>query len=230
MPPTNPKPRSRPGLLVADHVKRGLRYITVLDRSRERVALLEPWEHAVLVLSDGSRTAEDIARVLGDAALPTEEGRRCPLGLSEVVRCLRFLEREGLVETMAPWLSAQATDPPGPRTLAALREAYREWHADPVRTGQILTGQHLEPFPLEDGRARRAWVGQTFVVGADGRAAKGRSADEPLAVKDLLQAIDEDLHIFEASGEPRDEPTQVLPLCPRCGSAGRCACRSGSGQ
>lgn len=187
------RPRSRPGLLVADHLKRGQRFVTVLDRSRERVCLLEPWEHAVLVLSDGTRSVESIARVLGETPLP---GGSVSLALAEVVRCLRFLEQEGLLESMSDWGAARATEPPGPRTLAGLQEAYREWHADPVRTGRILTGQHPEPFPAplpeRGGPPPRRWVGETIVVGADGRPAE----PESLEVAELLRVIDDDLYAF----------------------------------
>lgn len=139
------RPKARAGLLVADHEKGGRRLITVLDRSRERVVLLEPWEHGVLVLSDGTRTVETIAGVIA-----TGIGA---VSLGDVVRCLEELEREGLIEPAGfrgadrePRLS-----PPGPKTLAGLQQAYREWHKDPVKTGQILLGALPEPFPEASG-------------------------------------------------------------------------------
>ena len=212
-------PKARAGLLVADHEKMGRRFITVLDRARERVSLLEPWEHAVLVLSDGTRRPEDIAQVV--------RGGVAPVGLADVNRCLEFFEREGLVE-------GAATPPPaGPRTLAGLQAAYHEWHRDPLRTGRILTGEQLEPFPEVRGPAPvdlqqptvaraaegRLQVGATFMVGSDGRAARSllgaasdgeeAPADESFDVEELLRAVDHEISAFE------QDLTLVPPPRPR---------------
>lgn len=137
--------------------------------------LLEPWEHAVLVLADGRMEVEHIASVVGQLA---------SADLKDVLRCLESFEREGLVEP-AGFARPDPMDRPGPRTLAGLQQAYREWHANPAKTGRILTGQGLEPYPeastvppanvqdptvaVAEGPLR---VGDTFVVGRDGHATR----------------------------------------------------------
>jgi hypothetical protein len=126
------KPRAREGLLAADHSKRGKRYVTILDPGAANITLLEPWEHAILILCDGTRDAVTIAKMLERGV----DGD--PVDLKTVQRLFKFFEREKLVEVTGK--KPQSLPPPGPRTLAEIQLAYREWHKDPVRTGQILSG------------------------------------------------------------------------------------------
>lgn len=167
------------------------------------MVLLETWEHAVLVLSDGEHTAESMAPAIS-------RGLR-GLSLAEVAGCIERLETEGLLEiekTLEETVEEPSPPLAGPRTLAGLQQAYREWHRDPVKTGQIFVGELPEPFPgdglrpspvglgptvsVEDARPSFR-IGATFVVGQDGRA------EEAPAVASLLD------------GPPEDAPTQDAP-------------------
>lgn len=195
-----PKPNARSGLLTADHSKRGRRLVTILDPEENRVTILEPWEHAILVLCDGTRPPDEIAILLDDGV----QGE--PVTLDGVRRCLKFFERQALIEPMG--LRAQDAEPlAGPRTLANLQLAYREWHKDPVKTGQILAGDP-DPFirvhgitpiglsptvalPDEDNGGRPVAVGTTLVLGASKSAFEG--GDRPLR------------SVFETSGDARTE-------------------------
>ena len=137
------KPTAIEPLLTVDHSKRGRRFVTVLDPRSNRVTLLEPWEHAILVLCDGTRGASDIAELLAAGVEGEAVTER------SVVRCLKYFEQQEIIENVG--FRRQGTQTPaGPRTLAGIQLAYREWHKDPVKTGQILAGQ-LAPFPLVDG-------------------------------------------------------------------------------
>ncbi|MCK6552086.1 hypothetical protein L6R52_40015, partial [Myxococcota bacterium] len=168
------RPKAREGLLTSDHSKRGRRYLVVVDPSTMTTTLLEPWEHAVLILCDGTRTAVEITDVLS----PAIEGE--PVDLRAVQRCLKFFERERVIDTAGlrrqPTLSAA-----GPRTLAALQLAYREWHKDPVKTGQILSGLFPPPFPEPDASVR-AGLDPTIALA---REAEGKRA-EPVGVGSTL--------------------------------------------
>ena len=137
--PNKAKPRAKQGLLAADHSKRGRRFVTILDEGQKRVTLLDPWQHAVLVLCDGQRTATDIAELLKDGIGDGIDDE--PVTLDGVTRCLRFFGREGLIDDAPNVLPA-----PGPRTLAGLQHAYREWHKDPVKSGRLLSGLLTPPF------------------------------------------------------------------------------------
>lgn len=175
MPPNRVKPRAREGLLSADHSKRGRRFVTIVSPEMGRVTLLEPWEHGILVLCDGSREAGEIARLmaegLGDERVDEDA----------VHRCLKFFERQELIEP-AGLRSKEAIAAPSPKTLAGLQEAYREWHKDPLRTGQILSGILPSPFgsagepvpiglgptvalPGEEARGTQVRVGGTLFLG-----------------------------------------------------------------
>lgn len=168
------RPQAREGLLTSDHSKRGRRYLIVVDPSSMTTTLLEPWEHAVLILCDGTHTPTEITGVLS----PAIEGE--PVDARSVQRCLKFFERERLIDTAGlrrqPTLAA-----PGPRTLAGLQLAYREWHKDPVRTGQILSGLFPPPFPEPDGSVR-AGLDPTVAVSREGEG-KG---SEPVGVGTTL--------------------------------------------
>ena len=86
------KPRAREGLLAADHSKRGKRLVTILDQSSNNITLLEPWEHAILILCDGTRDAMTIAKMLEKGV----DGER--VDLKTVHSSFRLFEREKLIE------------------------------------------------------------------------------------------------------------------------------------
>jgi hypothetical protein len=136
---SEPKPKARAGLVTSDHSKRGRRYLSVLDPESGRVCLLEPWEHAVLVLCDGTRTARQILEVL-DHPIDGET-----IDLKTVKRTVSSFELQRLLEE--PGQQKEEAGPSaGPRTLAGLQQAFREWHKDPAKTGQILSGIFTAPF------------------------------------------------------------------------------------
>ncbi len=118
------RPRAREGLLASDHSKRGRRFVILVDPETHAATLLEPWEHAILVLCDGSRTPA----VLVDLLAPEVEGT--PIDLEVVRRCLKFFERQGLITKVG--LRASDAPPPGPVTLTELQRAYAEWHKSPA--------------------------------------------------------------------------------------------------
>ena len=177
-----PKPRAKPGLLACDHSKRGRRFVTMLDEGLKRVTLLAPWEHAVLVLCDGSRTIPEIAELL-EGGIDDE-----PVTSADVARCVAFFEREGLLDSVQGPIPELG--PPGPKTMANLQQAYREWHKDPEVSGRILSGLLSPPFmdhpppyrpslgptvalPEEDDRQNPVSVGSTLIV--DGPPGDGRA-------------------------------------------------------
>ncbi|MEO1336643.1 MAG: hypothetical protein AAFV29_13415 [Myxococcota bacterium] len=205
----------------------------MLDDQSQRVTLLVPWEHAVLVLCDGSRTVSDIAKMLGDGI--SDGVDRDPVAVADVLRCVQMFVQNGLIET-APTSMA----PPGPVTMANIQQAYREWHKDPEKSGRLLSGMISPPFlddpppfraPGEPTKALRprgasgpVTVGSTLVVdgqaGENDRALRsvlsddsaGRSPsssvneDELTNVAELLAAVD--FELAEASDE------QIAPLLP----------------
>ena len=116
--------------MAVDHSKRGRRYVTLVDPESLQVTLLEPWEHAILVLCDGTRTAQDIVEML-----PVDADDGPEIDAEVVHRCFKFFERSGLIHDEG--LRASSELPPGPRTMAEIQTAYREWHKEPVRTGQF---------------------------------------------------------------------------------------------
>lgn len=142
-------PKARLGLIIAEQVRRGRRMLTVLDPKTYRVTVLEPWEHAVLVLCDGENSLHEIATTVRDVAddIPAEK--------DAVRRCIDFLRRQNVLEPPQERRKQETPKeqhdgdrrpqpPPGPRTLADLQNAYHEWHRDPQKQGQLLTG--LDPF------------------------------------------------------------------------------------
>ena len=121
------KPMARGGVLASDHSKRGRRYVSLVDPETFVVTILEPWEHAALVLCDGTRTASEIADLLATDDESIE--------LEDVERCLKYFERQALIDEIGLRVSDDA--PPGPRTLAEIQLAYNEWHREPIKTGQF---------------------------------------------------------------------------------------------
>ncbi len=208
--PGEPLPTARSGLLTADHSKRGRRFVTILDEESNRVTLLEPWEHAILVLSDGTRGPSQIAELLDEGVLGEA------VTLEAVHRCLRFFEHQELIDVLSPF-NGEPEPVTGPRTLANLQLAYREWHKDPVKTGQILAGTHpfvqvdgitpvgLSPtvaLPDDDNGGPPVAVGSTLVLG--GSKSAFEAGDRPLR------------SVFETSGDARTEigALDASPLAP----------------
>ena len=147
-------PKARPGLLLAEHEKAGRLLFSVLSRTEERVVLLEPWEHAVLVLCNGHRSVESIAEVVA--------GQIREVNVSEVATCVRMLGHEGLL--LGPGGAAEPSEHPGPRALAAIQQAYQECHNDPLRTGRILAGESLRSYP-EVARSAPVGLRPTVTLG-----------------------------------------------------------------
>lgn len=199
------KPKTREGLLATDHSKRGRRFVSILDPDSQQVTLLEPWEHAVLLLCDGQRTAAEIVDLLA----PSVEDQEID---AEVVhRCLKFFERESLI--LQAGLRHSDQPPPGPVTMAELQQAYGEWHREPPKTGQhaglpppyprtgVRAPVGLEPTVAvpKRGAADPAQVGTTLVL-AGVPSVGGAPAARPIPretglnreeVIDLLAAVDD---------------------------------------
>jgi hypothetical protein len=194
------KPKAREGLLAADHSKRGKRFVTILDSATKQVTLLEPWEHAILVLCDGHRTMGHITELLH----PSVEGQ--PIDHEIVHRCLKFFERQGIIANLG--LRTSDAPPPGPVTIASIQRAYQEWHKEPVRTGQHVgvpppfptTGVKapvgLDPtvalLPEDEESGSRVQVGSTLVgvgslIGSEGSGTEEDSQDD----LDVLAAIED---------------------------------------
>lgn len=139
------RPKAREGLLATEHSKRGRLFLSLLDPESLRVTLLEPWEHGLLLLCDGTRTIEEIT----DLQAP-EEGTP-ELDDEAVFRCLKFFEKQALVEVIG--LRKSDAPPPGPETMAKLQVAYREWHKEPNKTGQMISPtERVPPFPRTAAR------------------------------------------------------------------------------
>jgi hypothetical protein len=190
------RPRARAGLLASDHSKRGRRFVTVVDPDTLAATLLEPWEHAVLVLCDGSRSASELADLLA----PDVDGQA--IDATVVRRCLKFFEREGLID--AAGLRHSDAPPPGPVTLTELQRAYAEWHksADgapdtglpppiPRTSPKIAAG--LEPTVTFGQRDKSLLTGVRSLLEAAPEASR---ADEPEddevdGIPDLLAAVDD---------------------------------------
>src|SRR5688572_12515596 len=82
-------PRARRGLLTHDHSKQGQRYVTVLDPATLEVTVLEPFEHLIMMMCDGTRDADTISLLSGEVE-------------TVVAETLVRLERETLIEEGAP--------------------------------------------------------------------------------------------------------------------------------
>ncbi len=188
------KPRAREGLITADHMRRGRRIVTVLDPKTNRVTVLEPWEHAVLVLCDGTRTAEQIALLV-----PNDDTR---VDAAVVRGCFELFEREGVVTTAA--LRPKSA---GPRTLANLQLAYAEWHKDPVRTKQILLGEE-QPFPDTPGRLP---PGLSPTVALPGEEAPAHRVGSVLIAADISSL---ESSSSQASADPGSRATDEMDGAP----------------
>jgi hypothetical protein len=206
--------------------------LSVLDPESGRVCLLEPWEHAVLVLCDGTRTARQILEVL-DHPIDGET-----IDLKTVKRTVSSFELQRLLEE--PGQQKEEAGPSaGPRTLAGLQQAFREWHKDPAKTGQILSGIFTAPFvdpgskklpvgleptvalPEDEPKQPSAPVaiGTQLVVGeqeegSDARAIKSL-LDSDEAPGKLTKSRDQDVETQVGSLEPepsyRDGPPRPHP-------------------
>jgi len=168
-----PRPKAREGLLAADHSKRGRRFVTIVDRDTAQVTLLEPWEHAILILTDGTRTAEDIAELLAPAVDDQA------IDVEVVARCHKFFEREGLIHGIG--LRRSEDKPPGPRTMAEIQQAYREWHKEPVQTGHF-PDRSGSPF-IDPGAKAPPGLEPTIAMAGNGDKS---AAKKPVAVGSTL--------------------------------------------
>lgn len=203
------KPRAREGLLADDHSKRGKRYVSILDPSTKNVTLLDPWEHAVLILCDGTRDAVAIAKLLEKGV----EGD--PVDLKGVQRCFKYFEREKLIEV--PEKKAAALPPAGPRTLAEIQLAYREWHKDPVRTGQILSGLLPPPVITPPSDIRSGLDPTVALPGEDDEDLKGSVAIGSMLVlagasESLLHKPVPEFKPNKPAGREREPETLIGPL------------------
>ena len=111
---SEPKPNAREGLLTHDHSKRGRRYLSVLDPLHGRVTLLEPWEHAILVLCDGNHTARQILDVIDHPI----EGEM--VDLKAVQRTLKMLDGVKSVNVALVWEPYWTPERIDPRVRAVL--------------------------------------------------------------------------------------------------------------
>ena len=125
------RPKIRESLVIASHEKDGRRFVTALDPKTLEVTLLLPWENAVLVLCDGSRTVFDLSKLL-------EEHGEQPKPIADIERCLASFKTARLIDELAPPRGRQAL--PRSRTVAELQQAYMEWHKVPDQRSQLLQG------------------------------------------------------------------------------------------
>lgn len=194
------KPKAREGLLATEHSKRGRRFLTLLDPDNSRVTLLEPWEHDLLLLCDGTRTLENIAEL----HVPDEGAEE--LDFEDVVRCIKFFEKQGLVEVVG--LRRSDAPPPSPKTLAQLQAAYGEWHKEPAKTGQILyPTERVPPFPKSELRVTPG-LGPTVALPEDGEGEpRHRGAVMPGSTL-VLAGSDSLLGSRAEREDPPDEPDE----------------------
>jgi hypothetical protein len=118
------RPKLRDGLLFAEHSKRGRRFLTALDPTTLQVALLEPFEHAVLTMCDGTRDAAALAELLA----PSVDEQ--PIDLPTIERCLKLFERHRLLELRL----VAVTTPPSEE------EALQSFYGESLRTGELGPG------------------------------------------------------------------------------------------
>lgn len=197
------KPRARAGLLASDHSKRGKRFVIIVDPSSHQATLLEPWEHGVLVLCDGTRDAAMIAKMLEKGV--DEE----PVDLRGVQRCFKYFEREKLTEAQVG-KKPQSLPPASPKTLAEIQLAYREWHKDPEKSGVISAWL---PPPMIDPAARglelRSGLDPTVALPDD------ETGEKPsVAIGSMLVLAGSESLLASPNPKPkRDEPeTLIGPL------------------
>lgn len=196
------KPKAREGLLTTEHSKRGRRFLTVLDPETLRVTLLEPWEHELLLLCDGARSLETILELQA-----LEEGAP-ELDLHDLLRCLKFFEKQSLVEVLG--LRRSDAPPPGPRTLAQMQAAYAEWHKEPAKTGQRLSPtERTPPFPRSELRVA---PGLSPTVALPEDEADGPRPRRPVAPGTTLVLAGSESALGPARGSaPPEAPSQEDP-------------------
>lgn len=201
------RPRAREGLLASDHSKRGRRFVILVDPETRAATLLEPWEHAVLVLCDGTRPPGVLVELLA----PEVEGQ--PIDLEVVRRCLKFFERQGLITKVGLRLSD--APPPGPVTVNELQRAYAEWHKVP---GDEAVAGVPPPIPRTSPKIAPG-LGPTVSVGAPGKSIltgvhslldaaapadrPGDDDEDSASMPDLLAALDD--AVAEASRVDQSE-------------------------
>lgn len=197
------KPRAKGGIRIAKHSKRGHHFVTALDPDSMQVTLLEPWEHDVLVLCDGTLEVEVIAELLA-AGLGDH-----PVDLPAVRDAVERFGSYRLLEDGGPAVAA-GLGIASPRTLAHLQQAYREWHKDPWRIGQILIGG-LTPFVRVDGVAAGLEPTVALPAGADG--ADGWNGPEvPGGCTRASVAVGTTLVVSESGAELRDPGRSITSL------------------
>lgn len=181
------RPRARLGLLTQDHSKRGQRFVTVRTalsgfEDDTHVSLLEPWEHATLLLCDGSRSYADIARDLIKTLAPVAVTE------SEVIQCVEWLRREALVEfdevPEQPGLSRPPHDPTGLHTAAELQFVLEEWRKTAPNMGQDHPEVLKSPFldqAQHDHRQEDVGIAPAVVLAADSASAHEPTSEEETA-------------------------------------------------
>ncbi len=207
------RPRAREGLLAADHSKRGRRLVSILDPGTLRVTLLEPWEHAVLLLLDGRRTLDDVLALLA----PEAEGQAIDRVLLD--RCVRGFARDGLVERELD--AAEVPPAPGPITLTALRLAALEWTpvAEPALARATPPPVHtvMALFPRARAAPTPALVVDSLLDAREPHGAGVEAGGAPLDRGALLAAVDEAMAALggaddvTATAAPRSPPSSPLP-------------------
>lgn len=188
------RPKARDGLLAADHSKRGRRFVTLLDRESGDVTLLEPWEHAILVLCDGTRGIGELVDILP----PDDDGQ--PMDEEVVRRCLKYFERQSLIEDVG--LRESDEQPPGPRTLAQIQLAYNEWHKEPAKTGQFESWE--APSFVGDASPFPSGLGPT--VALPGRAGT-QAHRNPVGIGSTLVLAGAESVLIDGTGDGPDEPS-----------------------
>ncbi|MBI4817870.1 MAG: hypothetical protein HY791_16540 [Deltaproteobacteria bacterium] len=205
-------PKARGGLLASDHSKRGRRFVTLLDPETQQVTLLDAWEHAMLLLCDGTRDVEAIVELLS----PSVDGVVVDKDTAE--RGLKFFERQSLIESVG--LRKSQLAPPGPKTIAALQQAWKEWRTVSPPTAQFPRPEAFPPtgitrpppglgptvaLPDDDREPPSVPVGATLTLAAADEALE----EPPHALLDVLGAVDDVLGEAEAiEKKSRERPAR----------------------
>ncbi len=190
------KPRARAGLLASDHSKRGKRFVIIVDPATHQGTLLEPWEHGVLVLCDGTRDAVTIAKMLEKGV----DGE--VVDLRAVQRCFKYFEREKLCEPQVG-RRAQSLPPAGPHTLAEIQHAYREWN--PERSGVIAAW--LPPPVIDPSRDLQIRPGLDPTVALPGDEA---ATDKPSVTIGSMLVLAGSESVLSTAKPQRPEPETVI--------------------
>ncbi len=205
------KPVARSGLIATDHSRRGKRFVTLLDPETLQVTLLEAWEHAVLLVSDGTRDVQAICELLA----PEVDGQA--IDLEVLRRCLKYFEQKRLIHPVG----LKSVEAPGPVTRNELNRAYAEWHKEPPGTtpGGLNAAGTEPPIPrsgvrLIPGLAPTIAAAKPGIVPSSGLLAVESllqvppPSDEPPAL-DVLAAVD--LAVSEADREIEREKRRRAP-------------------